>query len=256
MLRHKCLWQAARPSPEYRHKVMHDFYAIWEMSDFRVVRTMSGFVEKSTQKIATGVLFFCGFALLIPSVIMLPRLFRDRRMRYPLVAGAVFALGLGVNAWFFPHYAAPFTAGIYVLLLQCMRHLRQWRPAGLALVRYASLVCLMLAGFRVFAEPLGLAIHRWPPMWYGTAPLGLARANVAAQVETLPGKQLVIVRYAPEHAPFDDWVYNAADIDASKVVWAREYETETLLRYFRDREVWLVEPDASPPKVSSWFGRR
>lgn len=105
------------------------------------------------------------------------------------------------------------------------------------------------------AGPLELEIHRWPSMWYGTAPLGLPRAKVAAQLDAIPGKQLAIVRYSPEHAPFDDWVYNAADIDASKVVWARELRAASnpeLLEYFRDRQAWLIEPDLDPPKVSPY----
>jgi hypothetical protein len=241
---------------------MHDFYQISEMGDFRFARTLAGFVNITMQKLATAGLFFFGVALLIP-LAMLPRVFRDRRVRYVLFAGVVFGIGLSANAWFFPHYAAPFTAAIYVLLLQCMRHLRLYRPGGrpvgLALVRYLPLVCLMLAGLRIYAEPLGLAIHRWPSMWYGTAPLGLPRAKVAAQLEANPGQQLAIVRYAPEHAPFDDWVYNAADIDASKVVWARETNiagNQELLRYFHDRQVWLVQPDFEPPKVSRYSPSR
>jgi hypothetical protein len=256
------LWQSPRPAPEYRSKVMHDFYQISEMGDFRFARTLAGFVNITMQKLATAGLFFFGVALLIP-LAMLPRVFRDRRVRYVLFAGVVFGIGLSANAWFFPHYAAPFTAAIYVLLLQCMRHLRLYRPGGrpvgLALVRYLPLVCLMLAGLRIYAEPLGLAIHRWPSMWYGTAPLGLPRAKVAAQLEANPGQQLAIVRYAPEHAPFDDWVYNAADIDASKVVWARETNiagNQELLRYFHDRQVWLVQPDFEPPKVSRYSPSR
>jgi hypothetical protein len=255
------LWESPRPAPEYRSKEMHDFFQIWEMHDFRLARTLPGFIDKAVHKCATAILFFFGVALLIP-LVMLPRLFRDTRIRYLLIAGAVFGLGLGMNAWFFPHYAAPFTAAIYVLLLQCMRHLRLYqmgaRPVGLALVRFLPLVCLLLAGFRIYAEPLGLAIPRWPSMWYGTSLLGLARAKVAAQLEANPGKQLAIVRYTPEHAPFDDWVYNKADIDASKVVWARELYAASnpeLLRYFRDRQVWLVEPDFDPPRVSLYSPR-
>jgi hypothetical protein len=90
-------------------------------------------------------------------------------------------------------------------------------------------------------------------MWYGTAPLGLPRASVLAQLEAMPGKQLALVRYAPDHAPFDDWVYNAANIDGSKVVWAREMNAKddlALARYFHDRQMWLVEPDFDPPRVS------
>jgi hypothetical protein len=249
------LWQAARPAPEYRSKELHDFYQVWEMHDYRVARTIRGFLGNIVMKFATALLFFFGFILLIP-LIMLPRLFRDRRIRYLLVAGAVFGLGLCVNVWFFPHYAAPFTGAVYVLLLQCMRHLRQSKPFGRALVRYVPLVCLLLAGIRIYAGPLSLAIDRWPSMWYGTAPLGLPRAKVAAQLETAPGKHLAIVRYAQEHAPFDDWVYNRADIDASKVVWARELKAgsnQELIRYFRDRQVWLIEPDFDPPRVSRYL---
>lgn len=255
------LWESPRPAPEYRSKEMHDFFQIWEMHDFRLAGTWGGFLAKSVQKVATALLFFFGLVLLIP-MMMLPRLFRDRRMRYLLVASAVFGIGLSVNAWFFPHYAAPLTGAIYVLLLQCMRHLRHWtvgrRPVGLALIRGLVLVCLMLGGLRIYAAPMNLALHRWPSMWYGTAPLGLPRASVSARLEAIPGKQLAIVRYTPEHAPFDDWVYNAADIDASKVVWARELHAasnEGLLRYFRDRRVWLVEPDFDPPKVSPYSPR-
>ena len=255
------LWEPPRPAPEYRSKEMHDFFQIWEMHDFRLAGTWRGFLAKSVQKAATAALFFFGWVLLIP-MFLLPRLFRDRRMRYLLVASAVFGIGLSVNAWFFPHYAAPFTAAIYVLLLQCMRHLRHFalgsRPVGLALIRGLVLVCVMLGGLRIYAGPMNLALHRWPSMWYGTAPLGLPRARVAAQLEAIPGKQLAIVRYTPEHAPFDDWVYNAADIDASKVVWARELHAasnEELLRYFRDRQVWLVEPDFDPPRVSRYSPR-
>jgi hypothetical protein len=251
------LWESPRPAPEYRSKEMHDFFQVWEMHDFHLARTLHGFVNKTVQKFATGLLFFLGTALLIP-IVMLPRLFRDTRVRYLLVASVVFGLGLSVNAWFFPHYAAPFTGAVYVLLLQCMRHLRQRRPIGLALVRYAPLVCLILAGFRMYAEPLGLSIHRWPSMWFGTERLGLPRARVEAELEAMPGKQLAIVRYTPEHAPFDEWVYNAADIDASKVVWARELHAASnleLLRYFHERQAWLVEPDFDPPRVSPYSPR-
>jgi hypothetical protein len=255
------LWEAPRPAPEYRSKEMHDFFQLWEMHDFRAAATLRGFLANTLQKFATAALFFCGLVLLIPMV-MLPRLFRDTRMRYLLVASAVFGIGLSVNAWFFPHYAAPFTAAIYALLLQCMRYLRQFelggRPVGLALVRSLPVVCLMLAGIRAYAEPMNLALNRWPPMWYGTAQLGLPRASVVAQLEALPGKQLAIVRYSSGHAPFDDWVYNAADIDASKVVWARELRsanTKELVPYFKDRQAWLVEPDFDPPRVSQYIPR-
>lgn len=44
----------------------------------------------------------------------------------------------------------------------------------------------------------------------------------------------------------DEWVYNAADIDHAKVIWAREMGSASdleLIHYYSDRTVWLVQPD-------------
>src|SRR6185437_11760151 len=122
-------------------------------------------------------------------------------------AGIVFAVGLSLNAWLFPHYIAPFACGLYVLLLQGMRHLRT-TARGTAILRSTLVACGLLAIVRLFAPAAHIGIPRWPTMWYGTEPLGVPRANVEAALESRPGLQLAIVRYAPNHAPFDDWVYN------------------------------------------------
>ena len=85
--------------------------------------------------------------------------------------------------------------------------------------------------------------------------LGLERARVLSKLESYPGPQLAIVRYSAAHSVFDDWVYNAADIDHAHVVWAREMDgpdNAELLRYFRGSRVWLVEPDSPRPKISPY----
>ena len=76
-----------------------------------------------------------------------------------------------------------------------------------------------------------------------------------AWLEHQPGKQLVIARYWGNHEPFDEWVYNAADIDNSKVIWARDLGAAgnlELIHYYKDRTVWLVEPDAIPARISPY----
>ncbi len=47
-------------------------------------------------------------------------------------------------------------------------------------------------------------------------------------------------------------MYNGADIDESKVVWAREMDEKSdaqLISYFKDREVWLLNADSYPQRV-------
>jgi len=67
------------------------------------------------------------------------------------------------------------------------------------------------------------------------------------------------VRYGADHDVGLEWVYNRADIDRAKIVWAREIpgvNMRPLLDYFKGREAWLVEPDEGPdgggPRISRY----
>jgi hypothetical protein len=77
-----------------------------------------------------------------------------------------------------------------------------------------------------------------------------ARAKILKQLEALPGKHLVIVRYSTGNTEIGEWVYNHADIDSAKVVWAREIpgvEIEPLLKYFSSYHIWLLDhPNLTP----------
>jgi len=56
----------------------------------------------------------------------------------------------------------------------------------------------------------------------------------------------VFVRYTLLHHCIDEWVFNRADPQNAKVVWAREYDrnrNQQLAAYFADRQVWLVRAD-------------
>jgi hypothetical protein len=253
------LWQSPRPQPVYRHEVIRQFYVDAELRWFQDEQTPFGLFQKSLRKLGIAAYFYFGTVLLAP-LVMLPRALRDRRIRFLVITGGVFGVGLFSETWLIPHYVAPFAAGVYAILLQCMRHLRasmpRGRSAGLFLVRAIPVLCVVLAMLRLYAQPLNIDLpSALMSTAYGTAPLGLERAHVLAELGKRTGGQLAIVRYTPGHDIFGEWVYNAADIDHSKVVWAREMDSASnleLLRYFKDREAWLVEPDVNPPRVSPY----
>ncbi len=258
------VWQAPQPEPFYRHKVMRDFYMAYELNYVRRLHTLRGFVSEDLFfKPLRQLFFYAGIALLLP-LIMLRRVLLDRRIRFLVVCVAVLAAGMLSGTFLIPHYLAPFTAAFYAIGLQAMRHLRLWnpdsRPVGKSLVRMLVTVCIVLGGIRLFAEPLHLRLAAWPGSqwssnWYGPGRLGLAREQVKRKLEQLPGKQLAIVRYSPRHSSLDEWVYNAPDIDGSKVVWAREMDAadnREIIHYYSDRTVWLVQPDMDPANISRY----
>ncbi len=81
------------------------------------------------------------------------------------------------------------------------------------------------------------------------------RGPVEKQLQALPGEHLVLVRYSKDHNSGEEYVYNDSDIDRAKIVWAREIpgmDLSPLLQYFRNREVWLFEPDSDDASVSPY----
>jgi hypothetical protein len=81
------------------------------------------------------------------------------------------------------------------------------------------------------------------------------RKPVETQLAALPGEHLVLVRYSKDHNSGEEYVYNDADIDHAKTVWAREIpgmDLGPLLNYFRNRDVWIYEPDEDNGSVTPY----
>jgi hypothetical protein len=251
------VWQSPRPAPIYHHEVMRDFYLNMELPVYEKTRSLWGFVVASLWKAFRFWLFYLNWPLTIPFV-MFRWVVSDRRTRVLLVVAGITIAGLALGVWFYPHYAAPMTAVVMALVLQAMRHLRAWKyhgePSGLFIVRAVPMLCLAMLAMHVMAPRLG------PPLaqdfkWCCELPGGLNpldRARIVGQLEQLPGGQLVVVRYSSHHDPRAEWVYNRADIDHAKVVWAREMgdaQNKELLQYFNNRRAWLLEPDEERPEL-------
>ena len=205
-------------------------------------------VSKASYVVLIAVFFYL-WPQLIVSLLALERVLRDRRVRLLTVQSAlVFASFLLVRARFNPHYTGPVVGGVFALVTQGMRHLRRWqswgRPVGIGITRVVVLFAALLAPFNLddksrFAAPDSIQF----------------RAQFINELDALPGQHLVIVHYSPQHFVFREWVYNGADIDGSKIVWAREIpgvSLQPLFDYFHGRQVWLAEPDASPPRLSRY----
>jgi hypothetical protein len=257
------IWQEPRPEPAYRHAAMRGYYRDTESKIPEESRSVSGYLSMKLRLAYLAVFFFTGAAL-VPPLFMVRRVFMDRRIRFLVLCVVILMGGMAVEIFLLPHYLAPFTAAFYAIGLQAMRHLRLWRfegkQTGLALVRFIVTICVVMTGLRLFAGPLHLALPEYPPAawnftWYGPDHFGTERVRVEENLRQLPGNQLAIVRYSSLHNPFNEWVYNSAEIETSKTIWAREMDVADnleLTRFYPDRRVWLVEPDVTPARVTEY----
>ena len=233
------LWQHAKPELTYHNEQFEDFYNGWEREDYRT--TWKDVIGVSAEKVARlGVeLFWPGALFLLPA---LPFAVRDRKVRLLGFTLVLCLAGIFVVIWSAPHYAAPIACIVYALVAQSVRHLRlmkrKTRPVGIALSRALLLILMLETGINVGRRACD-------PMWW-TCTGDPSRVYVQDQLMRMPGKHLLVVRYSDNHNIHDEWVYNGADIDGSKIVWARELDPEQnarLFAYFKNRDVWLVEPD-------------
>ena len=156
-----------------------------------------------------------------------------------------------------PHYVAHLAVVFYAILLLMLRDLHDSGNASLKfLARAIPAVCFLLLTLRVVAPFVHLEPKpSWIRTWCSQDEQNIERARVLDRLERTSGKHLVIVHYQPNHDfILDEWVYNGADIDGSKVIWARDMGSQNaeLTRYFSDRQIWLAEPDYNPAKLTPY----
>jgi hypothetical protein len=248
-------FEATKPEPLYRHAVIRDFYVNTEAGYRLPPNSFLDAVRLFFFREKVLFWFFLGPVLVLP-LLLGARAFLSGRLAPLGIAFLVVTAGLALVVWpINPHYYAPATCAIYAYLVQSMRRIRytRWRggPVGLSLVRSVVCICVVMAVTRSLAGPLGIEVATWPSTWFNTSPQDRLRAEMLATLRGRPEKTLIIVRYAPGHNPEDEWVYNEADIDRAKVVWAREMPAgnQALLDYFQGRRILLLEPDTAPDRL-------
>lgn len=259
------IWQKARPEPSYRHAILRQLNIDEQGEQYRHQRYLRGHINR----IYLATTFFLGAALLFPFLALLftvqdRGVWRDLRLRGRtlLVILLIFWIGEGLVEYYNPHYSAPITGLIIALVLLAMQGLRRWNQSGIFLSRAVPAICMLVFTLRVVAAPLHLSIPRIHPYgWYQPQklPKGWAyRAPVEKELDSIPGNHLVIVRYSPIHAVDSEWVYNDADIEHARIIWARDMgddDNRQLIKGYADRSVWLVEPDTVPPRLTPYQAR-
>ncbi len=254
-------------NPPMRHVLLRD-----QVFLFRESRSPVGLLAVWIIKAARMWPFFLGPILTLPFFLLpfaLPRRWRlglrDWRKKFLLWASLISFVGVAMELYGFPHYAAPMTCLVLAVVLSAMGTVRQWqpwgRPTGAFVVRGTVVVCMAMLVTRAAAGPLGIPFKPTTILaWYSSNPKTPLISRVRAEVGAVPGKQLVFVRYSPgfwKNVPGlnepHEWAWNSPDIASQRVVWADDLGPEedgALISYFKDRRAWLLDLGSGPPRLS------
>jgi hypothetical protein len=241
------LWQRAIEEPAFRFAELKEMYW-WQ-------RRAKDWANEQPIRRYGSVLYNAWSFFVTPwysvPIVLLLFLLKDRDV---FVCSGMMACALTASVlypFFFPHYIAAYSCVIFFLIIRGMMVLFQWSFRGKAVGRLVVLF-LMLGGFM-----MGLQIVPMEPI------LGLSssarqvgfREQISERLMGLGGRHVVFVRYGANHSFHDEWVYNAADVDASRIVWCRAMgstDDVEVTRYYKDRQMWVVNVDSDAARVSRY----
>jgi len=233
------------PEPAYRHPVMRQFYAVWNAGQRTYARDKPG-LALLIKLYLFDAFFFPFWALMIP-ILLCPYDLATPEERVTVILMVVAVLMVVPLIASQPHYVAAFAGVVYLRFLHSLTRIWSWRRWGQPVGRVLAILLVVVMLGELCNNLYGIVrngggLSGRDPYSRGiairTSGMGAAHHSMTQELEQQAGRQLVLVRYAPDHDPQNEWVYNRADIDDSQIVWAREMGPEQdrpLLDFFHDR---------------------
>ena len=133
-----------------------------------------------------------------------------------------------------PHYIAPFFPVIVLFWTRSVRALSNLLPPKNT--RWAPWI---------IAATVGAMLIPRVESFFGLFPFKSPRNEITQVVMRTGGtKHLILVDYGDHYKTLYGWIYNAADIDSSSVIWARfreKEQNERLLEHYQNRKTWLLK---------------
>lgn len=233
------IWQHEVPKPKFTFKDVGEMYEAQRKKRL-IWSDWDAFRKEYSERAQLLWFIYISPSLTIPLIGFF--VFRPK-IGFPVIGFLVPAL-LATN--FYPflnaHYLAGYTPLVIALLVFGLKALWESPRLRWQSLALASVLCLGIATVAKLSFLFRLEPDFWRPHgdpW-----------SVAEDLQKGGGKHLVLVRYAANHDFRYEWVYNRADIDTADVVWAREVSPEKdrdFLRYYRDRQIWVLNADDWPP---------
>lgn len=202
------------------------------------MQSISGFLVNRSAYLIVITTFFLRFVFVIP-LLTIPYLRKNRWNLFALsVIGSVACICL-LQVQAFPRKMAPVTCLIVLISVQSLRYMMLWKPYNIPAGRRFTFL-LLLTFFISVVSCFHPYFHNSP--WLPSR----LRAQLIRELNNSPHRHVILVRYSADHNPHFEWVYNSANIDDSKIIWAHELDigqNQRLIEYYHDRKIWLLEAD-------------
>ncbi len=237
------VWQSPPEHRSYSHPALRAYHADWSMDWFRQQQTFGGFLSTKLDMLSDVYFFYVPLPVLF--LLLAVPLLQSRKLRQPIVLIAMMLCVSAVAVFANPRYLAPTAPLILLLFVQAVRYLHVLARRRLPSIQPVAVVALLLT--------LKLGLETAHVRSEADQNFGAMRQRITQQLCDRPGDHLVLVTYGADHTTHEEWVYNRANIDAARVVWARslgEERDSKLQAYFSDRTVWKLEANGPATALS------
>jgi hypothetical protein len=187
---------------------------------------------------------------ILPLVIFWPMLLRNRETRLPaLLIPLMVVTSFGLQS-LFAHYAAPFTAAFLIIAVLGAERVGRLLP-------YPALLAAAVFAMMFGNDAVQIWNQRTPDRFMA---VNWRRGTIAEQLAGEgEDRHVIFVRYTQPHSPHEEWIYNGADLDGARVLWAQDMGDDAnreLMRYYAGRKFWMFEPDEAPDTLRPYEGGR
>jgi hypothetical protein len=230
--------QKAKPEPPARDPVFPKYCAVEAQEHgYQQTKSLPQLIGLEMRRLGANWFFYVGPALTFP--VLLGFLLCVRQPRLWIATIVTLTTGVAVALCIFSqyHYFSPATIAVYVFAVVGLQHL--WQQGGNGERAFVMAVCLTVAIASLTRQTASTAnsAYFFPD----------TRKSITQQLESKPGKHLVLVSYDIErHYPGDELVHNGADFGSAKILWARSKgsgKDSDLCRAYPDRNFWSLTTD-------------
>jgi hypothetical protein len=158
-------------------------------------------------------------------------------------------LGQSLVWWWFPHYSAPIVPLVLAAVALLLHSVAGRAPVRRAR-RFAPAALVVLASLHAATDLVIPASGE---------PSRRSRNDVLAYLERQPGSHLVFVTYDDEVSPHEEWVWNRAELESSRVIFAHhlgDTKNSELVAAYPGRSLWQVIVSSSDAGLRPYSPQR